>query len=683
MSDNKAPLLNREISWLYFNSRVLQEAADRTVPLIERIRFLAIFSSNLDEFYRVRVATLNRLADISSKTKEELGYNPKKILKEIKRIVVRHEQKFNALYSEIIDELARNKIFILNEKQLNVNRGIFVREFFRERILSAIVPLILTDKRPFPELKDQSLYFFIKLSKEGIKSKFALIEVPRSLNRFLVLPETNNLKFIILLDDVIRYNLEDIFFSFEYDEIQCYGIQVTRDAEFELDNDFSEKFIEALTKSLQKRKKGKPMRLLYDVDMPQDMLAIITKQLNLKTESLIPGNRYQNFKDFIKFPNVGRPDLEYNDITALPVSGLSYNSGIIELIKQKDFLVNLPYQSFNYIIHFLREAAIDPKVSEIQITLYRLAENSKIINALINASRNGKRVYCLVELKARFDEEANIFWAKRLEEEGVTVSYGIPDYKVHSKICMITRLEKGEKVYYANLSTGNFNESSARIYGDHSLFTANKKITLELNRLFKSIEANKLSSGYHHLIVSPFETRDKLIRFIEIEIHNAKRGKIAYIILKMNSLNDEKTILKLYEASNAGVKIKLIIRGMCSLIPKMKGFSENIEVISILDRFLEHARIWIFGNQGKEKIYLLSADLMTRNLDHRVEVGFPLYEEDIREEIRDIIDIQLSDNTKAREINVLNNNRYKRTKSKTEVRSQLDTYKYLKAKHSH
>ncbi|WP_353137558.1 polyphosphate kinase 1 [Pseudopedobacter sp.] len=683
MSDNKAPLLNREISWLYFNSRVLQEAADRTVPLIERIRFLAIFSSNLDEFYRVRVATLNRLADISSKTKEELGYNPKKILKEIKRIVVRHEQKFNALYSEIIDELARNKIFILNEKQLNVNRGIFVREFFRERILSAIVPLILTDKRPFPELKDQSLYFFIKLSKEGIKSKFALIEVPRSLNRFLVLPETNNLKFIILLDDVIRYNLEDIFFSFEYDEIQCYGIQVTRDAEFELDNDVSEKFIEALTKSLQKRKKGKPMRLLYDVDMPQDMLAIITKQLNLKTESLIPGNRYQNFKDFIKFPNVGRPDLEYNDITALPVSGLSYNSGIIELIKQKDFLVNLPYQSFNYIIHFLREAAIDPKVSEIQITLYRLAENSKIINALINASRNGKRVYCLVELKARFDEEANIFWAKRLEEEGVTVSYGIPDYKVHSKICMITRLEKGEKVYYANLSTGNFNESSARIYGDHSLFTANKKITLELNRLFKSIEANKLSSGYHHLIVSPFETRDKLLRFIEIEIHNAKRGKIAYIILKMNSLNDEKTILKLYEASNAGVKIKLIIRGMCSLIPKMKGFSENIEVISILDRFLEHARIWIFGNQGKEKIYLLSADLMTRNLDHRVEVGFPLYEEDIREEIRDIIDIQLSDNTKAREINVLNNNRYKRTKSKTEVRSQLDTYKYLKAKHSH
>lgn len=683
MSDNKAPLLNREISWLYFNSRVLQEAADRTVPLIERIRFLAIFSSNLDEFYRVRVATLNRLADISSKTKEELGYNPKKILKEIKRIVVRHEQKFNALYSEIIDELARNKIFILNEKQLNVNRGIFVREFFRERILSAIVPLILTDKRPFPELKDQSLYFFIKLSKEGIKSKFALIEVPRSLNRFLVLPETNNLKFIILLDDVIRYNLEDIFFSFEYDEIQCYGIQVTRDAEFELDNDVSEKFIEALTKSLQKRKKGKPMRLLYDVDMPQDMLAIITKQLNLKTESLIPGNRYQNFKDFIKFPNVGRPDLEYSDITALPVSGLSYNSGIIELIKQKDFLVNLPYQSFNYIIHFLREAAIDPKVSEIQITLYRLAENSKIINALINASRNGKRVYCLVELKARFDEEANIFWAKRLEEEGVTVSYGIPDYKVHSKICMITRLEKGEKVYYANLSTGNFNESSARIYGDHSLFTANKKITLELNRLFKSIEANKLSSGYHHLIVSPFETRDKLIRFIEIEIHNAKRGKIAYIILKMNSLNDEKTILKLYEASNAGVKIKLIIRGMCSLIPKMKGFSENIEVISILDRFLEHARIWIFGNQGKEKIYLLSADLMTRNLDHRVEVGFPLYEEDIREEIRDIIDIQLSDNTKAREINVLNNNRYKRTKSKTEVRSQLDTYKYLKAKHSH
>ncbi|ADY50733.1 Polyphosphate kinase [Pseudopedobacter saltans DSM 12145] len=683
MSDNKAPLLNREISWLYFNNRVLQEAADKTVPLIERIRFLAIFSSNLDEFYRVRVATLNRLADISSRTKEELGYNPKRILKEIKRIVVKHEQKFNTLYTEIITELAENRIFILNEKQLNVSRGAFVRDFFREKILSAIVPLILTEKLPFPELKEQYLYFFIRISKVGSKSKYALIEVPKSLNRFLVLPDTNALKFIILIDDIIRYNLEDIFFSFEYDQIECYGIQVTRDAEFELDNKVSDKFVEALSKSLQKRKKGKPMRLLYDSEMPQDMLDIIIRQLNLKAESLIPGNRYQNFRDFIKFPNVGRSDLEYETLPSLPVFGLSYNSGIIERVKKRDFLVNLPYQSFDYIIHFLREAAIDPKVTEIQITLYRLAENSKIINALINASRNGKRVYCLVELQARFDEEANIFWARRLEEEGVNVSYGIPDYKVHSKICLVTRIEKGQKVYYATLSTGNFNESSAKVYGDHSLFTANKKITLELSQLFKAIESNKLSGGYKNLIVSPFETRDKFFKLIDAEIANAKKGKLAYMILKMNSLDDERTILKLYEASNASVKIKLIIRGMCSLVPKVKGFSENIEVISILDRFLEHARIWVFGNGGMEKVYLLSADLMTRNLDRRIEVGFPVYDEEIKEEIRDIIDIQLSDNTKAREINSLNNNRYKRNRSKLKVRSQQDTYKYLKAKHSH
>lgn len=353
MSDNKAPLLNREISWLYFNNRVLQEAADKTVPLIERIRFLAIFSSNLDEFYRVRVATLNRLADISSRTKEELGYNPKRILKEIKRIVVKHEQKFNTLYTEIITELAENRIFILNEKQLNVSRGAFVRDFFREKILSAIVPLILTEKLPFPELKEQYLYFFIRISKVGSKSKYALIEVPKSLNRFLVLPDTNALKFIILIDDIIRYNLEDIFFSFEYDQIECYGIQVTRDAEFELDNKVSDKFVEALSKSLQKRKKGKPMRLLYDSEMPQDMLDIIIRQLNLKAESLIPGNRYQNFRDFIKFPNVGRSDLEYETLPSLPVFGLSYNSGIIERVKKRDFLVNLPYQSFDYIIHFL------------------------------------------------------------------------------------------------------------------------------------------------------------------------------------------------------------------------------------------------------------------------------------------------------------------------------------------
>lgn len=682
MTQEKPPLINREISWLYFNARVLQEATDKTVPLIERLRFLAIFSSNLDEFYRVRVATLNRLSNLVNKVKEEFGYNPKKILNQIKNIVVKQERKFNLLFEEIIKELAENKIFILNEHQLNVSRGVFVKKHFREKILSTIVPIIIDDKKPFPELRDRVIYFLVKLTHHTKKQKvkYALIEIPDSLNRFLVLPETNDLKFIILLDDVIRYCLDEIFFVFEYDEIEAYSIQVTRDAELDLDKNVSDKFIDALSKSLQKRKKGKPMRLLYDSAMPIEMLNIVISKLELSSESLIPGNKYHNFKDFIRFPNVGETDLEYKKIIPLPVKDLSISKGMFELIKQKDYLINLPYQSFDYIIHFLREAAIDPRVKSIHITLYRLAENSRIVNALINASRNGKKVHCLVELKARFDEQANIFWTNKLEEEGIVVNYGISGYKVHTKICMVTRIEKGKSVFYANLATGNYNEKTATIYCDHSLFTADERITKELRKLFDNIEQKKISKGYEHLIVSPLETRKRLFFMIDREIKNAKDGKKAYLILKMNSLADELTITKLYEASNNGVKIDLIIRGMCCLVPGLDGFSTNIQIISIIDKFLEHARIWIFGNDGNEEIYLLSADLMTRNLDHRVEVGFPIYNAEIKEEIRDIINIQLKDNVKAREINALSNNKYRKIRNTLPIRSQVDSYNYLKNK---
>ena len=681
----KTPLINREISWLYFNERVLQEAADHTVPLIERIRFLAIFSSNLDEFYRVRVATLNRLATVVNKVKEELGYNPKKTLNQIKNIVVKQEKKFNLLYTDIIKELADNKIFIINDIQLNVTRGKFVKQYFRDYILPTIVPIIVDEKAPFPELRDRVIYLLVKLIKteedqSKPKIKHALIEIPKSLNRFLVLPETNNLKFIILLDDIIRYSLDEIFFIFDYNHIEAHSLQITRDAELDLDKTVSDKFVELLTKSIQKRKKGKPMRLLYDSEMPMDMLSLVVNKLSLNSESLIPGNRYHKFKDFIAFPNMGDDTLEYEKILPLPVKDLSIQKGMFALIKRRDYLVNLPYQSFDYVIHFMREAAIDPKVIEINITLYRLAENSKIINALINARRNGKKVNCLVELKARFDEQANIFWTNRLQEEGVTVNYGITGYKVHTKICLITRLEKGEEVFYANLATGNYNEKTARIYCDHSLFTADKRLTTELRKVFDAINKKVISKGYKHLIVSPLETRSKLFTLINTEIKNAKAGKTAYVILKMNSLADEQTIIKLYEASNAGVKIKLIIRGMCCLIPGKKGFSENIEVLSIIDKFLEHARIWIFANGDKEKIFLLSADLMTRNLDHRVEVGFPIYDSNIKEEIRQMVDIQLMDNTKAREINQLNNNKYRKNKIKIKYRTQIDTYNYLKNK---
>ena len=677
------PLINREISWLSFNDRVLQEAADKRVPLVERIRFLAIFSSNLDEFYRVRVATLNRLSNLNTKVKELFGYNPKKTLTEIKSVVVRQERKFNHLFEDdIIKELAEQKIFIINEQQLNVSRGQFVRKYFRDKVLSTLVPVMLNDDA-LPELKDRAIYFLVKLTKVKTKEKirYAIIEITTDgMERFIVLPESNNLKFVILIDDIIRYCLDDIFFIFEYDNVEAYSIQLTRDAELDLDKEVSDKFIDALTKSLQKRSRGKPMRLLYDTDMPMDMLTYLVAKLDLTAEGLIPGNRYHNFKDFINFPNVGSSDLEYPKASPLPIKDLTAGQSIFAQIAKKDYLINLPYQSFDYIIHFLREAAIDPKVIEINITLYRLAENSRVINALINAAKNGKKVNCLLELKARFDEQANIYWTNRLEEEGLTVNYGILDYKVHSKICLVKRLEKGKNVYYANLATGNFNEKTAQLYCDYSLFTTNKDITGELVKLFEGLQKKVFYRGYKHLIVSPLESRAKIYELIDKEIAHAKAGKNAYIILKMNSISDEDVIAKLYDASNAGVRIQMIIRGMCCLIPGLEGYSENIQVISIIDKYLEHARVWIFGDDGNDLMFLTSADMMTRNLDHRVEVGFPILDPNIKKEIREIIDIQLLDNTKAREINQFNNNKYVRSRSKTAHRAQTDTYSYLKYK---
>jgi len=680
MDIKHVPLINREISWLYFNDRVLQEAADPTVPLIDRIKFLAIFSSNLDEFYRVRVATLSRLSNLNEKAKEILGYNPKKILNQIKNIVVRQERKFNNLYENIIvKQLAEEKIFILNDKQLNVSRGEFVKRYFRESLLATLVPIMLDENLPLPELRDRAIYFFVKLTKNK-RSRLALIEFPDTLSRFIVLPETNNLKFIILLDDIIRYNLEDIFFIFEHDSIEAYSLQLTRDAELDLDKEVSEKFIDSLSKSLQKRKKGKPMRLLYDSEMPLDMLKFLVNKMGLHGESLIPGNRYHNFKNFIAFPNVGRPELEYGKNIPLPVDGLSFGKSLMGMIAKKDYLISTPYQSYDYVIHFLREAAIDPKVKEISIAVYRLAENSRIMHALMSAAKNGKKVTCLVELRARFDEQNNIGWSRRLEEEGVNVLYGIEGYKVHSKICLVMRTEKDRPAYYACLSTGNFNEKTARLYADHTLLTADKRITADLVNVFKALNKNTLPKDLKSLIVSPIDARPAIYKLIDNEIKNAKAGKRAYMILKMNSLADEQLIIKLYQASNAGVKIQLIIRGMCCLIAGMKGYSENIEVLSIVDKYLEHSRVHIYCNGGNELTYLTSADFMTRNIDTRVEVGFPIYDDNLKKEIRDIIDLQLEDNTKSREINSHNTNKYHKTRSDVPHRAQVDIYDYLKYK---
>jgi len=626
---------------------------------------------------------MTRLSNLNDKAKDLLGFNPKKVLNEIKNIVVKQERRFEQLFqATLINELAQNRIFILNDTQLNVARGEFVREHFRDRILSNLVPIMIDLDKPFPELKDRYLYFFVRLKKKtGKKDQYALIELPTDLPRFLVLPETNGLKFIILAEDIIKYCLDDIFYVFSYDDMDAYSIQLTRDAELDIDKNVSDKFIVELQSSLDKRKKGKPMRLLYDTEMPFDMLSILVAKMKIEAESLIPGNRYHRFGDFIKFPNVGDKSLEYPANVPIKVAGLHRTQSIFNKLAERDFLVNLPYQSYDYIILFLREAAIDPKVTAINITLYRLAENSRVINALINAAKNGKKVNCLVELKARFDERANIFWTNRLEEEGVHVNYGLTDYKVHSKICLVTRMEKGKPVYYANLATGNYNEKTAKIYCDHSIFTSKKEITHDLIKLFEALNKKTVASGFKHLMVSPLDSRNKFYGLIDREIKIARTGKPAYLILKVNSLADEGIVEKLYDASNAGVKIKLIVRGICCLIPGVKGFSENITVISIIDKYLEHARVFIFGNNGKEDMFLSSADLMSRNFEHRVEVGFPVLDEEVKQEIRDIIEFQLQDNVKARDITRLNNNKYHKNRLNRKVRAQVQTYNYLKNKH--
>lgn len=681
--EKKMPLINREISWLYFNERVLQEAADESVPLIERLRFLAIFSSNLDEFYRVRVATLNRLTNINVTAKKLLGFNPKRVLTQIKDLVIELEREFDKLYDKIIQDLSEENIFIINELNLNAAQGDFIRKYFYEHVLSKLVPIVLSvGKREiaFPELNDKKVYLFVKLFRKK-KSIYSLIEIPfPALSRFLVLPKKEDTNFIVLLDDIIRFCLSDLYSIIAHDKIEAYTIQLTRDAELDLDFSVNDKFIDVLTKSLQERETGKPMRLLYDGEMPKDMLNYLVNKIKLDSSALIPGNRYLNFSDFINFPNVGSRKLEYAPLPRLLVKGIDYRKSIFSQMSQTDFLVSLPYHTYDYIIHFLREAAIDPKVVSIHITLYRLAENSNVINALINAAKNGKKVQVFVELKARFDEKANIYWSKKLEKVGVNVKVVLGELKVHSKVCLVKRREKGKIVSYATLATGNFNEVTAAVYCDHNLFTVRKEIVKDLNRFFSGLKENRFYDKYESLITSPLESRSKLNTLIDREIANVKAGIPASMILKMNSLSDEEMIGKLYQASNAGVKIDLIVRGMCCLVPGQKGFSENIKVRSIVDRYLEHARVWFFENGGEEEVYLTSADLMTRNLDRRIEVGFPILDDRIKRELKDILIIQLQDNTKAREINATNNNSYIGRDEKKRHRSQVDIYQYLKSK---
>ncbi|SDS03125.1 polyphosphate kinase [Maribacter dokdonensis] len=685
MIKNNNQYVNREISWLWFNERVLQESADKNVPLIERLRFLGIFSNNLDEFFKVRYATVKRIVEAGKTGKSVLGgEKAKDLLEEITNIVIEQQTKSLSILRRIEHELEGENIFIIKETELNDNQKDFVKAYFLKEVSPQLMTIILNDLTRFPTLKDTAAYLAVKMvikSDDSRKEKrYALIEIPKGIDRFIVLPDEGDKSYIIILDDLIRYCLGNIFTMFEYESISAHMIKITRDAELDIDNDLSKSFIEKISSSVEHRKISDPVRFVYDKSIGRDTLTFLKEKMNIEdTDSVIPGGRYHNRRDYMGFPSLGRKDLLYDKIVPLPVKGLSVEGSILESIAKKDYLQYTPYHTFTYVLKFLREAALDPKVRSIKITVYRLASNSQIAASLINAVKNGKQVTVQIELQARFDEQANIEYAEQLQSEGVKLIFGVPGLKVHSKICLIEREENGALKRYGFVSTGNFNESTARIYTDFTLFTADDSILKELNKVFDFFETTYKINKYKHLIVSPHYTKNAFMKLIDNEIANAKQGKVAFIKIKMNSFTSYKMVDKLYEASRAGVKIQLIIRGICCLIPGVEGMSENIEAISVIDKFLEHTRFFAFANGSDTKMYISSADWMTRNLDYRVEVGCPIYDEDIKKELMDTFDICWRDNMKARVFNEKQDNAYRKS-SIPKIRSQFATYDYYAKK---
>ena len=676
--------IDREKSWLTFNARVLQEAADESVPLLDRLRFLGIFSNNLDEFFRVRFAAIRRLS-LSGKSGQKIlgGISAQQSLKDITQIVIQQQSESLRILNSIEAKLETKNIFMVHENDISLEQEIFLKDFFIQKLSPEIITIILNDLAEFPVLKDTVGYLAIKLvMKKNAEVRYAIIEIPNTVNRFVVLPSSDDKKYVILLDDVIRHNLSSIFNIFDYESVSAHMIKITRDAQLEIDSDLSKSMLEKIASSVKDRRIGEPVRFIYDKLIAEDTLQFFLDKMKIvSTDSIIPGGRYHNRRDYMNFPNLGRFDLLYKTNVPLPIPGLSLEGSLLEKISKKDYLLNAPYQSFSYLTKFLREAALDPKVTTIKITLYRLAKNSQIISSLINAAKNGKKVTVQIELQARFDEASNIFYSEQMQTEGIELIFGIKGLKVHSKVCVIERMEDEKIRRYGFISTGNFNEQTAKIYTDVTLFTSHQQILKDISNIFEFFDINYRLFRYKHLIVSPHYTRSRFYKLIDREIAHAVDGKTAFIKLKMNSLSDFEMIDKLYSASNAGVKIQLEVRGICSLIPGVKGMSENIEAISIVDNYLEHSRIYIFCNADETEVFISSADFMTRNLDGRVEVTCPIYDPEIKKELIDNFDIGWHGNVKARYHSEKLDNKYKVRKENEPVfRAQLEAYKYYQNK---
>ncbi len=678
----KKDLINREVSWLHFNARVLQEAMDDSNPLLERLRFIGIYSNNRDEFYRVRVATLRRLRKLKRDKPEYLAYDPTKILNQIRLIIQEQEKAYMATYHKIAAELKNQGIKIIDDLNLSESEGEAVERYFSQAVHPYLFPIMLSGLSYPDNLKDNAIYLavLLKSSNPEIEENYALVKVPTSrVSRFFILQENESETKVMLLDDVIRYNLGEIFLPFGYDSFEAFSVKFTRDAELDIDNDMSKSFIEIMAESLKQRKKGVPVRFIYDENMPEVLLNKLLKKFKVsKNDIIVAGWKYHNFRDFIDFPKLGQKSLWAPEVPPLRHPDLPLYKSIFSVVNQKDIMLHYPYQTFSHLIDLLREASLDPKVRSIKMTLYRAARDSKVINALVNAARNGKSVTVFLELQARFDEKANIQWSEKLHDEGVKVIKTIPGLKVHSKLLLIRRKEEGKNIYYSYISTGNFNESTARVYADDSLFTSDERIGMEVGQMFQLFETPYAPPDFRELIVSPYAMRTHFIKLLNTEIRNKNAGKEAWVILKLNSLVDEKLVAKLYQASRAGVKIQIICRGICVLVPGIPDKSENIEVISIVDRFLEHSRVYVFANEGKPLYYISSADWMVRNLDHRFEVTTPIKDESLQRELYDLLQIQLRDNCKARLINQSKVNAYKkRSKDEPIVRSQQEIYNYF------
>jgi len=672
--------VNRDVSWMYFNRRILDEAANQTNPLLERLSFLGIYSNNLDEFFRVRVATLRRMVEIEENI-NHVNIDSHKILKKVLKLNEIYNKDFEATFLELYKELQNENIFLVNESQLSPEQEEFVETFYREELMNSLFPILVSHMVVQPELNDKSIYLAVKISnsvklEKNNKKEYALIEIPTGeFSRFMVLPKDGDKNCIMFLDDVIRFCLPRIFAQFNHDKYEAYTIKITRDAEMELDNIAYQSVIDKVSKAVKSRKSGLPVRFVYDREIPADLLRFTQKLLKInKNDVHVCSGRYHNLKDLISFPTLKRKELKYISQPPIPILAFEESISLISLIRKKDQYLHFPYHSFDNFIRLLRESAINPEVKEIKISIYRLAKNSKVIKALICAAMNGKKVTAMVELLARFDESSNINWAKKMQDAGIKVILGVEGLKVHSKLAHIT----ARKGNIACIGTGNFHEGTATVYTDFTLMTAHKAIVDEVESVFEFLEQPYLNPTFKQLIVAPQYMRKKIISLIKTEIDNAKKGLPAYIFCKINHIVDEKIVEKLYEASNAGVKIKLLVRGNCALTTGVRRVSENIQALGIIDRHLEHSRVLIFANGGEERYFIGSADWMSRNLDNRVEVYTPVYDSEFQKQLKTVIEFGLKDNVKARIVDGSGKNELNTTSDETPFRSQKELYQFYK-----